>query len=480
VSGPATQDPGLGGLRIAVVNWRDPWHPEAGGAERYAWEIGRGLVARGAAVHYLTARAPGQGRRGRHDAIGVTRLGGRFTVYPLVLGWLLAHRRSFDAVIDCQNGIPFFTPWVLPRRVPVLCLVHHVHTAQFGVHFPRWMAWAGRLLEGPVARRAYRRHACVAISPSTVTAMRERLRWTGDIYLVPPGAPAPGALASGTPAPGALAPGTPAPGARASGTPAHAALPPGAPAPGAAAAEPGTLSWVGRLVVHKRAELILPVARRLDGTGLAIDVVGRGPAAAGLADAVAAGGLSGVVRLHGFLPEADKQAIVARSLLHLNTSQGEGWGLCVLEAAALGVPTVAYDVDGLRDAVWEGRTGWLVRAGEAIEDVSERAVKELADPARRAAVAAACRRWAGALDWDRSAARFAALISHSVRYGTSRGRRPGAWIVSGPAGAVPAGELAEGPVLDALLDAHPGLELRAATPLERLLGRAAGEAGDLP
>jgi glycosyltransferase involved in cell wall biosynthesis len=431
----------VAGLRIAIANWRDPWHPEAGGAERYAWEIGRRLVARGARVAFLTARAPGQARRGRHDGITVARMGGRFTVYPLLLGWLLAHRRSFDAVLDCQNGIPFFTPWVLPRRVPVLCVMHHVHTAQFGVHFPRWLAAAGRVLEGAVARRAYRRHACVAVSPSTVTAMRERLRWTGDIYLIPNGAPAPAAAAPAGPAGRSLA-------------------------------------WVGRLVAHKRAELILPVAKRLAGAGCTVDVVGRGPAAPSLASAAGAAGLDGVVRLHGFLPEARKRQIVAGSLLHLNTSQGEGWGLCVLEAAALGVPTVAFDVDGLRDAIWDGRTGWLVRGGETLEDVTERAVKELADPARRREVAAACRVWASSLSWDRSAARMAALISASVHYATSRTRHPGAWIVSGPT-EEHTGVLAEGPALDLLLASTPGLALRPATPLERLLGHAAPEPGDL-
>jgi len=450
VSAPGTHGPGgsggpgpggLTGLRIAVANWRDPWHPEAGGAERYAWEIGRRLAARGARVTFLTARAPGQARRGRHDGITVVRMGGRFTVYPLALGWLLARRRYFHAVLDCQNGIPFFTPWVLPRRVPVLCVVHHVHTAQFGVHFPRWLAVAGRVLEGPVARRTYRRHACVAVSPSTVTAMRERLRWTGDIYLVPNGAPAPGGEA-----------------------------------PAGAAGR--SLAWVGRLVAHKRAELILPVAQRLAGTGCTIDVVGRGPAAPSLASAIGAAGLDGVIRLRGFLPEARKRQIVAGSLLHLNTSQGEGWGLCVLEAAALGVPTVAFDVDGLRDAIWDGKTGWLVRSGETIEDVTERAVKELADPARRRDIAAACRRWAATLTWDRSAARMAELIGASVQYESSRSRHPGAWIVSGPA-KQHTGVLAEGPALDLLLASAPGLALRPATPLERLLGHAT-EAGDLP
>jgi len=437
----------VAGLRVAIVNWRDPWRPDAGGAEQYAWEMARGLAARGAVVRFLTARAPGQSRRDRRDGVTVIRRGGRFSVYPLAAGWLLAHRRSFDAVLDCQNGIPFFTPWVLPRRVPVLCVMHHVHTAQFPVHFPAALARVGQFLEGPVARRAYRRHACVAVSPSTVTAMRARLRWRGPVYLVPNGAPEPAVVAAGP-----------------------------------AGQAPRTLVWVGRLVAHKRAGRLLPLAERLRGQGLTIDVVGSGPDAGPLADRVAAAGLGDVLRLRGYLPEEGKRAVVGGALLHLNTSQGEGWGLCVLEAAALGVPTVAYDVDGLRDAVRNGETGWLVRAGDSLEDVTERAVKELADPRRRAEVAAACRAWAAQLSWAGAVDRMAALVATSVRagpaqYGQEQGRREQgqqeqAWIVSVPGrGRV----LAEGPVLGELLRQEHGAALeRPATGTERLLGRPDG------
>jgi glycosyltransferase involved in cell wall biosynthesis len=431
----------LNGVRVVIANWRDPWHPEAGGAERYAWEMARAMTARGAVVRFLTARAPGQARGERRDGIEIVRRGGRFTVYPLALGWLLAHRRSADAVLDCQNGIPFFTPLVLPRRVPVLCVMHHVHTAQFTVHFPAWLAWVGRLLEGPASRLAYRRHGCVAVSPSTVAAMRERLRWTGDIYLIPNGTPVPADV-------------------RETGT-----RPAGGP----------RLVWIGRLVAHKRAERIVPVAAR----GFTIDVIGRGPGAAALSAAIeAAPGLGGAIRVHGYLSETDKQAIVGQSLLHLNTSQGEGWGLVVLEAAALGVPTVAYDVEGLRDAVRDGQTGWLVRAGEELADVVERAAKELADPARRAEVAAACRDWAAQLSWERSTARMTRLVSACVRLGTSRATRTGAWVVS--RGDGDGDVVAEGPVLDVLLESGGEL-VRRATDGERLLSEVshvAGPAGD--
>lgn len=433
------------GMRIIIANWRDPWHPEAGGAERYAWEMARALAERGAAIRFLTARAAGQARGEHRDGIEIVRRGGRFTVYPRALGWLIAHRRWADAVLDCQNGIPFFTPLALPRRVPVLCVVHHVHTAQFGVHFPAWMAWAGRLLEGPASRLVYRRQGCVAVSPSTVAAMRERLRWTGGIYLIPNGSPVPAA------------------------SPRPAAADLETASPGTGAKRP-RLVWIGRLVAHKRAELVAGVAAR----GFTIDVIGRGRGATALSAAVkAVPGMAGEVRQHGYVSEEDKRAIVARSLLHLNTSQGEGWGLCVLEAAALGVPTVAYDVEGLRDAVRDGQTGWLVREGEELADVVERAVKELADPARRAEIAAACRHWAALLSWERSTARMARLITACVRLGTSRGTRTGAWVVShGDLGET----VAEGPVLDVLAEVG-GVIVRHATPAEHLLGEPSDGTG---
>ncbi len=129
------------------------------------------------------------------------------------------------------------------------------------------------------------------------------------------------------------------------------------------------------------------------------------------------------------------------------------------------MPTVAYDVDGLRDAVRDGETGWLVRDGEQLADVVDRALKELSDPGRRQAVAAACHRWAAQFDWGRSTARMAALIHASVAAGTSLARRHETWIVAGSAGDV----VAEGPVLDQLI-ADGAVVRRQATSLERLTG----------
>ncbi|MBA9007836.1 glycosyltransferase family 4 protein [Thermomonospora cellulosilytica] len=384
-----TSDPAARQLRLAIVNWRDPWHPAAGGAERYAWELARRLAAAGMDVHYVTARAPGQARRSRAEGVRLVRLGGRFTVYPLVLLWMLARRRRFDAVLDCQNGIPFFTPWALPRRVPVFCVVHHVHTEQFGMYFPGWLAGLGRLLEGPVANWTYRRHACVAVSQSTARGLREELGWKGPVHLVYNGL----------------------------------TMPPGPVRPAEGLGSPA-LVCVNRLVPHKRIDRLVDLADRLRDRhpGLRVHLVGDGPEAGPLAARIAGRGLDDVVVMHGFVSEEDKAALVAGADLNVNTSRGEGWGLSVIEAASLGVPTVAYDVPGLQEAVWDGVTGWLVHDGEEIADVVDRALKELADPVRRAEIARECREQAARFDWAHSAEQMGALIREAVRAAGSRGR----------------------------------------------------------
>ncbi|MEV0824175.1 glycosyltransferase family 4 protein [Nonomuraea rubra] len=356
-------------MKIAVVNWRDPWHPQAGGAETFAWELARRFARAGHEVCFVTARAPGQSRRDVAEGVRFVRMGGAFSVYPLVLGWLLLRRGRFDAVLDCQNGIPFFTPWVVRRRTRVLCVVHHVHDRQFGVHLPGWLAAFGRFLEGPVSRWSYRRHASVAVSPSTVLAMRERLGWRGPVHIVPNGV----SIAQ----PGNIGK---------------------SPVP--------RLVCLGRLVAHKRVHLLLDAVAELRERrpGLVVDIVGRGPEEAALRARLPEG-----VILHGYLPEEDKARLVAQAWLHVSASQGEGWGLSVLEAAALGVPTVAFDVDGLRDAVRPGETGWLLPEGP---DNSAGLAKGLAAALDELdhTYTVKCREWAARFSWDRSAGRLIDLM----------------------------------------------------------------------
>ncbi|WP_181612143.1 glycosyltransferase family 4 protein [Nonomuraea soli] len=361
----------LSGLRVALCNFREPRQAAAGGAEEYAWQISRYFVAEGAEVTFLTSREPGQSRQERCDGIDLRRMGNRFLVYLLVPLWLLLRRRRFDVVIDCMNGIPFFSPVVVRRRTTVISLVHHVHDRQFHAFFPRWPARVGCFVEGPVARLVYRRCPTVTVSESSRHDLREKLRWLAPIQVIPNGSPAR---------------------VRTEGPPAS-----GEPA----------LVYVGRLIGHKRVEQVADLAEQLadDYPALRVHIVGRGPEL----EPLAAAGRERV-HVHGFLDDPAKDAILASALLNVTASEFEGWGLTVIEAAALGVPTVAYDVAGLRDSVRDGETGWLVKEGETFADVVRRAVKELSDPRRRTEIQLACVTWAGQFSWSRTGANMTELL----------------------------------------------------------------------
>jgi hypothetical protein len=134
---------------VVVLNWRDRRHPAAGGAELYCERLARELARRGRSVVLVTSRPAGTAARESLDGYSVRRLGSWWSVYPLVLLWLLRHRRSVGAVIDSQNGVPFFSPLVVGSRTPVVLLVHHVHQDLFtrALHPPA--ARLARWLEGP-------------------------------------------------------------------------------------------------------------------------------------------------------------------------------------------------------------------------------------------------------------------------------------------------------------------------------------------
>ncbi|CRK61363.1 Glycosyltransferase [Alloactinosynnema sp. L-07] len=367
----------LRGARVVIVNWRDRGHRLAGGAEEYAVRVGEAMAHAGARVTFLTARDEGQSP-GETATLTYVRRGGRWTVYLWALFWLLRNRGQVDVVVDCQNGIPFFSPLVLRRRTKVVLLMHHVHDAQFAVHFPPWLAAVGRWLEGPVARLAYRHAVTVSVSPSTVHAMRARLNWTGPVYVVPNGMDQPS-------------------GERVARDP-----------------EP-TLVCLGRLVAHKRVDRLIETVHTLRERWptLRLHVVGGGPEESALRDMAGEG-----VEVHGYVDDETKSALLARSWVNVTLSDGEGWGLAVVEAAAHGVPTLCRDVDGLRDSVRHGDTGWLVDGD--VTAMIDHVLTDLRDPARAEAVAKACQDWASRFDWTVTGERFTALVA-DLRAGLEMG-----------------------------------------------------------
>ena len=351
-------------LRVLIINWRDISHPWSGGAEIYMHEIGRRFAENGVDVGWLCQRHKGSSRNELLDGIRVHRVGGRFTLYPSVaISYLFRLRGRYDVIVDCENGIPFFTP--LFARVPKVLLVHHVHREIFRRETHPPLRWLGYFLEGKLMPRVYRNTRVVAVSAST----RDDLVGLGfksdQIHIV------------------------------------HNGVVEVTPLDRRAAAEPRILCEVTDVAEGRRRDHSghadrasrLPERQALD------PLLGRAPIERGSSGWRGPSSWQHTYASIGDPPGAARDQLAAQAWVAVCPSAFEGWGVSAVEAGARGLPVVASNVNGLRDSVRDGVTGLLVPHGEPIA-LAEALVGLLGDPERRAAMSAAGIEWAAAHSWS--------------------------------------------------------------------------------
>ena len=297
-------------MRILVLNWRDLSHPASGGAEVYTEQVLRRWARDGHQVTLFAATVAGRPAEETVDGYRVVRAGNRFTVYREARRWWQRHGRGrFDVVVDETNTVPFLAHEWVDDGARTIALVHQTCEEIWHRNAPPLLAHLGRYRLEPDWLRRLGRAPIMAVSDST----RDALARFGahDVTVVPEGYEPPPSL------------------------------------PALAKAEEPTAVFCGRMVSYKRPWDVLravALARR-ELPGLRLRMIGGGP----LLDRLRAAAPPGVDFL-GRVPEDVKLAEMARAHLHLATSVREGWGLVVTEAAAMGTPTIAYDVPGLRDS----------------------------------------------------------------------------------------------------------------------------------
>lgn len=373
VTGPLVGGPvRRGQARIAICNWRDLRHPEGGGSELYVEELARALAALGNTVTLLCAHVDGVPADEVRDGVHYRRRGGRLTVYLHAALALLLRRVCADVVIDVQNGVPWLTPLV--RRGAGVTLLHHVHREQWGIAIKGVGAKVGWWLESRFAPWLYRRRQYVTVSRSSADEMAELgidSARTRIIYNGTPQMPEPQVARSDTP----------------------------------------RVVVLGRLVPHKRVEIVLQAAADLREShpDLVVDIVGEGWWHQQLVAEADRLEIADRVNFHGRVDEQTKSDLLAAAWLHAAPSVKEGWGLTVMEAATWATPTIGFtNAGGLGESIIDGMTGVLVDGGQA--EWNTALTDLLADAGRREALGRAAAERAGLYTWSYSASRWVAAL----------------------------------------------------------------------
>ncbi|MGH7741353.1 MAG: glycosyltransferase family 4 protein [Candidatus Eiseniibacteriota bacterium] len=356
---------------LLAVNFRDPHHPDAGGAELHLEEILLEGVRRGWRVTWLAAGFPGGGADTDHRGIRVVRRGSWWNFNLVVPGVI---RREFsdpppDWLIEDINKVPCFTP--LWSRAPVAAIVPHLFGATALRETSLPVALYVMALEALIPA-VYRRSRFLAISESTRDDLVRRGIGRDRVSVVHCGID-------------------------------HQLY---RTDPRTSKSERPTIVFVGRLRRYKGLDWVIRTMPKLLARipSARLVVIGDGPHAGELKLAAARLGVAPAVAFLGFLPAEEKAKWIRQAWAAIQPSPKEGWGLTVIEASACGTAVVAADSPGLRDSVRDGETGVLVRYGD--DDALAAALAHvLADPQRREALAAAGLRWAATFTWPDCARR---------------------------------------------------------------------------
>jgi glycosyltransferase involved in cell wall biosynthesis len=364
--------PRRGGRRVLFLNWRDLGSPLGGGSERYLHQVAAGLAGLGDEVTVRTAHYADAARSEVLDGVRYLRRGTPNTVFPTALADLRGGRLGpVDVVVDCQNGVPFWSRAVTRR--PIVVLVHHVHREQWPVAVGPLAGRLGWALESRAAPAVYRGCQYVAVSEST-RAELVGLRVAAERIAV-----------------------------------VHNGVDPRPTVSAVRAAEP-RLAVLGRLVPHKQVEHALEVVARLlpRWPDLRLTLVGSGYWAPRILARAGELGVRSRLEMLGHIDDRAKHEALARSWAHLCPSVKEGWGLAIQEAAQHGVPTVAYrSAGGTVESILDGRTGLLAGDLDEFARATERLVE---DELLRTRLGAAAQRRVAEFTWERATDAFSGVL----------------------------------------------------------------------
>lgn len=297
----------------------------------YVHQLAKQWVSSG---HNVTIFCGNDGQSTRNqviDGVQIVRRGGFYTVYLWAfLYYVLRFRGQFDAIVDSENGIPFFSR--LYAGVPVFLLMYHVHQEVFKKHLSFPLSFIAKTIESTLSPIVYRNTKVITISRSTEQEIiRLGLAKKENIEIISPGVDiARPANISKTSFPSFL--------------------------------------YLGRLKPYKNIDVALRAFASVykHYRTAKFTIAGFGESRELLEQVVDELDIEKSVTFMGKVSEEEKAILLTKHWVLLQPSSLEGWGMTVLEANACGTPVIASNVPGLRDSVVDGVTGILVQPNNVL------------------------------------------------------------------------------------------------------------------
>lgn len=130
---------------------------------------------------------------------------------------------------------------------------------------------------------------------------------------------------------------------------------------------------VGRISPQKAPQRFKVVAERLAGSNIKFVWVGDGELKEELTKASTA---EKAISVTGWVSREDVQETLLTADVFLLLSQWEGLPLSLIEAQLIGLPAIVSDIDGCREAVLDGVTGFVCKSDEEVATALQRLIDD--------------------------------------------------------------------------------------------------------
>lgn len=364
--------------RVLVLNWRDPYHPLAGGAEISLHEHVKFWLRKGMQVTWFTSKYPGSLSEEVRDGISYVRKGNHFTSFLQFLIYYNFKQYKFDIIVDCFHFFPYFS--IFYKNKPnIIGLINEVAGKIWFQNLLFPFAIIGYLIE-PYIIRLYKSKPFITGSESAKDDLVKVGLNKRRITVVHHGF-----------------------------TPSKIKV--------SSTKKPFSLVFLARISKDKGIEDAIEVIHRLvrRNKKASLTVIGKSESVEYLRfikKLIRTKKLSKNVLIAGFVSESDKFKILSRSKLLIHPSIKEGWGLNVIEANSVGTPAVGYEVPGLIDSIKNDETGKL--AAENIDSLYESILELLENKKKYDRLSKEAVKWSKKFSWKQAGSKSYNLLMRNI------------------------------------------------------------------